>query len=167
MEMFDCPCGIISEESGTQDWKGRKGSSSHIPSNRSPRAATWWSRDPRASCPHPDTTSQHSLWWELCPKNTKNIPDGTRRGEKRWQICHQISEIIVGLLGETQRWPAQEMGCWSSVPPGITAHRMSLICSVLSPLVFDWSCTGAGPAAWVRQRWELERAPCSSIACPR
>lgn len=39
MEMFDYPFGIVSEELGTQDWKGRKGTSSHIPSNCSPRAA--------------------------------------------------------------------------------------------------------------------------------
>lgn len=165
MEMSDCPFGFISEELGTEDWKGRKGSSSHIPGNHSPRAATWCRRVPRPSPPHPaHRTPRHPLWcWSRVRRQNHNYQ--MAQGEGR--SSDQMSETTVDLPGEIQRWLAQEMGRWSSAPPGITAHRILVGCSVLSPLTFDRACSAAGPAAWVRKCWEMEKALYSSPACSR
>lgn len=101
MEMFDCPFGIVSEELGTQDWKGRKGTSSHIPSNRSPRAATWGRRVPRASHPHPVYTArQHPLGcWSSDRKQTHGSQvaqgEGTR-GSKCVTRCLKLQWICLG-----------------------------------------------------------------------
>lgn len=111
MEMFDCPFGILSEQLGTPDWKGRKGSSSHIPGNRSPRAATWCRRVPRASPPHPTRrTPQRPLrCWSCVRKQNHNYHMAHREGRRGGECvtkCVKLQWVCLGKFGHDwlKRW---------------------------------------------------------------
>lgn len=64
-------------------------------------------------------------------------------------------------------WGDGEMIISGGVTPSIDAHRVSPMCSMLSPVVLKRVCAAVRPAGWVGEHWEKRDAPCSSAACFR